>query len=217
MSCGRLHVGALTGFLRRERLLRRERRRLPTLAGFLRRERRRLPTLAGFLRRERRRLPPPALAAEGAAEGRAAVDAKVPARRRRRRRLALTDVARGRHLFDGCHLDVRAATDAMIVDVDAASGPSSLPSPEACEPLVAPPLRSQSGYVSSQSQPSTSCHLSPCHAVLKKARSSPQKHVPSDPSQFVHESASPVCQYHSRSYASRPSQQFRIPPAMHAL
>ena len=78
-------------------------------------------------------------------------------------------------------------------------------------------LRSQSGYVSSQSQPETSCHLSPCHAVLKKARSSPQKHVPSDPSQFVHESASPVCQYHSRSYASRPSQQFRMPPAMHAL
>ena len=60
--------------------------------------------LAGFLRRERRRLPPPALAAEGAAEGRAAVDAKVLARRRR---LALSDVARGRRLFDRCHLDVR--------------------------------------------------------------------------------------------------------------
>merc|ERR550514_1549418 len=70
-ACGRLHVGAL----------------------------------AGFLRRERRRLPPPALAAEGAAEGRAAVDAKVLARRRHRQ-LALTDVARGRRLFDGSHLEL---------------------------------------------------------------------------------------------------------------
>ena len=80
---GRLHVGALAGFL-------------PPGA----------PTVVnpvGFLRRERLR-PLPALAAEGAAEGRAAVDAKVLARRRR---LALSDVARGRRLFDGCHLDVR--------------------------------------------------------------------------------------------------------------
>ena len=76
---GRLHVGALAGFLRRER-----------------RE--------GFLRRERRRMPPPALAAERAAEGRAAVDAKVLARRRHRR-LALTDVARGRRLLYGSHLE----------------------------------------------------------------------------------------------------------------
>ena len=67
--------------------------------------------LAGFLRRERRRLPPPALAAEGAAEGRAAVDAKALARRRR---LALTDVARGRRLFDGCHLE-RDPLDDMCV------------------------------------------------------------------------------------------------------
>ena len=79
----RLHVGALAGFLRRER---RE--------GFLSRER--------LLRWERRRMPPPALAAERAAEGRAAVDAKVLARRRR---LALTDVARGRRLLYGSHLE----------------------------------------------------------------------------------------------------------------
>ena len=79
-------MGALAGFLRRER---RE--------GFLSRER--------LLRWERRRMPPPALAAERAAEGRAAVDAKVLARRRHRR-LALTDVARGRRLFDGSHLEL---------------------------------------------------------------------------------------------------------------
>ena len=102
----RLHVGALAGFLRRER------RRLITLAGYLRRERR-----EGFLRRERllrrerRRLPPPALAAEGAAEGRAAVDAKALARRRR---LALTDVARGRRLFDSRHLEGDALDDVRV-------------------------------------------------------------------------------------------------------
>ena len=80
---GRLHVGALAGFLGRERLL----------------------------RRERRRLPPPALATEGAAEGRAAVDAKVLARRRR---LALTDVARGRRLFDGGHLERYPLDDVRV-------------------------------------------------------------------------------------------------------
>ena len=74
-----------------------------TLAGFLGRER--------LLRRERRRLPPPALAAEGAVEGRAAVDAKVLARRRR---LALTDVARGRRLFDGCHLERDPLDDVRV-------------------------------------------------------------------------------------------------------
>ena len=74
-----------------------------TLAGFLGRER--------LLRRERRGLPPPALATEGAAEGRAAVDAKVLARRRR---LALTDVARGRRLFDGCHLERYPLDDVRV-------------------------------------------------------------------------------------------------------
>ena len=67
--------------------------------------------LAGFLGRERRRLPPPALAAERTAKGRAAVDAKVLACRRR---LALTEVARGRRLFDGCHLE-RAPPDDVRV------------------------------------------------------------------------------------------------------
>ena len=85
---------------------------MPTLAGFLRRERR-----EGFLRRERllrrerRRLPPPALAAERTAKGRAAVDAKVLAWRRR---LALTDVARGRRLFDGCHLERYPLDDVRV-------------------------------------------------------------------------------------------------------
>ena len=74
-----------------------------TLAGFLGRER--------LLRWERRRMPPPALAAERAAEGRAAVDAKVLARRRR---LALTDVARGRRLFDGCHLERYPLDDVRV-------------------------------------------------------------------------------------------------------
>ena len=67
--------------------------------------------LAGFLGRERRRLPPPALAAERTAEGRAAVDAKVLARRRR---LALTDVARGRRLFDGGHLERYPLDDVRV-------------------------------------------------------------------------------------------------------
>ena len=70
----------------------------------------------GFLRRKRRAsaswFPPPGAPTVAAARTRRRRGRGGPRRSRvpaggRRGQLALTDVARGRHLFDRCHLDVR--------------------------------------------------------------------------------------------------------------